>query len=102
MNRRKQKQILRILTLFAVCMTVLSVVFSFYCSLELFHHDCCGDDCPICRFIYVCRASFRFSAAGIVLIVGLLLFILFTKKKTSVFTARNIFTPVFLAVRMNN
>ncbi len=43
---------------FVLCF-IFMVLFSSYISGEEFHHDCSGEDCPICEVLSICEASVK-------------------------------------------
>lgn len=43
---------------FILCFMFM-VLFSSYISGEEFHHDCSGDDCPICEVLSICDGSVK-------------------------------------------
>lgn len=85
-----------------VLLMVLLIIFSFYSSLELIDHHCTGEDCPICHFIFLCRAAFRVLFFGVFFVFGVtfltLIKTVFVRTAALFATA----TPVCLGVKLNN
>lgn len=49
---------------------IVSLFFSaLFISEELGHHECTGDDCPICATIEMCMSNIRECGTGVILIV---------------------------------
>lgn len=44
--------------IFVLCFMFM-VLFSSYISGEEFHHDCSGEDCPICEVLSICEANVK-------------------------------------------
>ncbi|MCR4689871.1 MAG: hypothetical protein K5739_00795 [Lachnospiraceae bacterium] len=90
----------------ASIMTVMMLVFMFFSAFfiaEHIHHDCCGEDCPVCASIQQCEHMLRgfddgLSAAGAILL-PLLLAVLILPFFSNFFAGD---TPVSKKVRMNN
>ena len=90
------------LTSAALLLLVLFILFaSFYFVLHESHHDCTGEDCPVCRLIFICRNTLKSFALALVLFASLLSSLrLF---KTSLFAHEiryTLSTPVSLKVRL--
>ena len=58
------------------CLLVLLVFFVLFASLYFVlheaHHDCEGDDCPVCRLIAICRNTLRSFALALSLLCAYL------------------------------
>lgn len=97
-----KKIVLNSLKIALVLLLALLIVFSFYVSIDLFEHECTGDDCPICNFIFVCRSVLRVFFFG----APLCLFLAFLALTKTIFLPeRRFFTsfsPVYLGVKLNN
>lgn len=81
-------------------LVALSIVFSFYVSIDLFEHDCTGEDCPVCNFIFVCRTALKVFSLVFSFVVGIII----VSALKSVFISRpgERVSPVCLGVRLNN
>ena len=92
---------------FFASLAVLLIVFVLFASLYFIlheaHHDCSGEDCPVCRLITVCRDTLK-GFAFISVLVGILLAFLF--RSSGIRLAREekrlVNTPVSLKVRLLN
>lgn len=91
-----------ILRLLLVVLVALLVVFSFFFSIDLFEHDCCGDHCPVCNFIFVCRTAFRIPLFGSAALLCCQFFAYAFKKLLCRTFSRPAVSPVCLCVRMND
>ena len=49
----------RALSLFMLLLIAFVLVASFYFILHETHHDCAGEDCPVCAMIAVCRNTLK-------------------------------------------
>lgn len=80
---------------------VLLLVFSFaYESAESAHHDCEGEDCPICAILFVLSS---FALAGLILFVAYAIF--YKNEKKNVAESRETFfaiTPVSLKIKLSD
>lgn len=99
-RNNKRKDNYTIIKALLVVTVAVAIVFSFYVSIELFEHECTGDDCPVCNFIFVCRAMQKMHGIDILLgcCVAVLFFIVksfFSKRE------RGAFSPVRSNVRLN-
>ena len=60
----------RALSLFMLLLIAFVLVASFYFILHETHHDCAGEDCPVCALVAVCRNTLKTVFAAIVLAVA--------------------------------
>ena len=90
----------------SIILTIILILivsfFSFYIATEL-HHDCCGEDCPICILISQCEHTLKQLKESLVPFFQLNSLLVFNV----VFVFSNIFynlnnTLVSKKVRMNN
>ena len=51
-------------SVFAAVMLLLAVLFSAFFISEELHHDCTGEDCPICRTISLCETLLNRAFSG--------------------------------------
>ena len=92
---------------FFASLAVLLIVFVLFASLYFIlheaHHDCSGEDCPVCRLIAVCRDTLK-GFAFISVLVGILLAFLFRSSafRSALKEKRFTHTPVSLKVRLLN
>ena len=92
---------------FFASLAVLLILFVLFASLYFIlheaHHDCSGDECPVCRLIAVCRDTLNAFALISVLLCALFAFLL---RSSDVRYAREekrlVHTPVSLKVRLLN
>ncbi len=102
-NNTKRNTIIFVCKLLVLFAVAFSIAFSFCASLELFHHDCTGEDCPVCNFIFVCRAAFRYLATAFaVLFCGYVCFAANRFFAPVSSGDRIVFSPVRLGVKLNN
>ncbi len=84
-------------------MALVSMLFSVCLACVETHHDCQGEDCPICACIHQCRESLRDLSAGLIPAFSVFFIV------TAVYGINEFFlpfgkndTPVSLKVRMND
>ncbi len=84
-------------------MLLAAVVFcAFFPAMEA-HHDCTGDDCPICSVLHLCEENLKqFGAA--VLSPAFIVIPAFFSLIVSLFSAPDLMqeTPVSMKIRLNN
>lgn len=87
--------------IFGLLMLVVLMLSSLYIAAES-HHDCCGDDCPICETLLQCENTLRQlgeSACAAAFIVIAVLTVLLAAPAASVIFSE---TLVSRKVRLNN
>ncbi len=89
------------------CLLVLLVIFVLFASLYFVlheaHHDCEGEDCPVCRLIAICRNTLRTFAVALLLLFALLGFHrIASTARSARDNAKSALTPVSLKVRLLN
>ena len=86
---------------FLLLITILLLVFSFaYSSAESAHHDCSGEDCPICAILFIVTSLFLLP---ILLVSAANAF--FKERKVSEKVSKRVFslsTPVSLKTKLSD
>lgn len=87
-----------------MCLMILLIMLSvsYYIASEV-HHDCEGEDCPICAFIHQCETILSQFGDGTVLLYASMVPVFFILVLTLPF--EDVFrpgTPVLLKDRLNN
>ncbi|MCR5770466.1 MAG: hypothetical protein K6G87_04435 [Butyrivibrio sp.] len=82
---------------------IIAMLFSaFYISYEA-HHDCTGEDCPICAQIQMCENTLHKIGGGLAFLVAVIVPVIFTFVCASVFNFILLQeTPISQKVRMND
>lgn len=82
---------------------LLSLVFSVYFIQAEAHHDCIGDDCPICATLDLCEATVKQLSASMCACFSILISFacIDLVKSWHVISFRHL-TPVDEKIRMNN
>lgn len=84
-------------------MLIIVMLFSaFYISIET-HHDCTGEDCPICAQVQMCENTLHKIGGGIAFLIAVIISAFFMIDCASVFIVDLLqATPISTKVRMNN
>ena len=85
-------------------LTLLAVVLlsSFYLVAEA-HHDCAGEDCPVCMCLQHCAGTLRQLGESAVFLIGAIVpALVFFLAAITLVPVALIETPVSRKVRMNN
>ena len=93
----------KVLVAFIGVMMVLTVVSSaFFISAES-HHDCIGEDCPICSLIEACETILHNTDNSAIILYAALLPVLFYALNVAFFNSNETATTLISQkVRMNN
>ena len=60
----------RIISILMILLIVFVLVSSFWFILHETHHDCTGEDCPVCAMIAVCRNTLKTVFIALLLILS--------------------------------
>ncbi len=58
----------RIISFLMILLIVFVLVSSFWSILHETHHDCSGEDCPVCAMIAVCKNTLKSVFAALLLV----------------------------------
>lgn len=99
LNRKHRAITAIIVAAFVVSIMLLSV---FFVATEQ-HHDCTGDDCPVCAVLQMCEASLQQTGDGGVSFIVMALLLLAAISFVSYAGVEVVpITPVSAKVRMNH
>ena len=62
----------RIISFLMILLIVFVLVSSFWFILHETHHDCSGEDCPVCAMIAVCKNTLKSVFAALTLVLSAL------------------------------
>ena len=62
----------RIISFLMILLIVFVLVSSFWFILHETHHDCSGEDCPVCAMIAVCKNTLNSVFAALLLVLSAL------------------------------
>ena len=87
----------------AVMMLLVMLLSSFFIAAHADHHDCTGEDCPICACIQQCENNIRGIGSSITVVSAVVLPVFIGLQLTfSGILSFQWNTPVSTKVRMNN
>ncbi|RKM59206.1 AraC family transcriptional regulator [Butyrivibrio sp. CB08] len=103
MGHNAENKLNRLLAGIMAIMVLFVVLFASFFVVSHTHHDCSGEDCPVCATIHQCEnllngagGSFLHIAAGVLPVVLVIGSVIIS------FCAVILGTPVSTKVRMNN
>ena len=62
----------RIISILMILLIVFVLVSSFWFILHETHHDCTGEDCPVCAMIAICRNTLKTVLIALLLVLSAL------------------------------
>ncbi len=81
----------RVGSLFTVAILIITLFFStLFIAEEMGHHDCTGEDCPICATIEMCISVIKECGAGLIVVMSVSLLLDFVIEKAEVYKRNNI------------
>ncbi|MCR5558154.1 MAG: hypothetical protein K6F75_11430 [Butyrivibrio sp.] len=82
---------------------LFGMLFSTFFVSKEFHHDCTGEDCPICEMVAICENFSHQLASGLIFLAAVIigLFCLYVAACT-VISSKSSFSLVAYKVRLNN
>jgi len=90
----------------ALCMTILILFVIIYSELFIIiniHHNCSGNNCPICAEIKIAEAMIQQFGSAVPPVMLLIIFVCFIAETISITNQVNLFsTPVEMKVRMDD
>ena len=88
--------------LMATIMIVIVLFFSFFIATET-HHDCTGEDCPICACVSQCEETIRQVGSGVVIQTTIIEYVVVTILIAFGFiNSLHAITPITTKVRLND
>ena len=97
---KKLKNTVALLLVFSIC---LALLFSSFYIASGSHHNCIGEDCPICYKISICEDTLKILSTALTVFFILFAVYLFAVRILSIKTKTFVFlSPISLKVKLLN
>ena len=99
----QQNKLLSSISLILCGLLLFGMLFSSLFVSTEFHHDCSGEDCPICQMIAICESFIDQVGGGLIVLAAVFFTLLCLYNAVSItVSAFNPLTLVSQKVRLNN
>ena len=93
----------KIMVVVAILATLIVMLASSDYLVEHMHHDCCGDECPVCAVMAQCVNNIKTISAAVIVVYAVLSLMISLFKDSCIISGESFaYSLISQKVRMNN